>query len=217
VDELLASQRAYYDLRAADYADATKPADRKTRSLFDAGIARALVDELAPSGDVLEIACGPGLFTRELARHARSLTALDGSARMLARNRREVAEPAIEYIEADVLTWAPDRAYDVVFFGFWLSHVPPGAFEPFWTLVRACLKRGGRVGFVDEDERAAEFDDIHLVDSTPVAVRTLSDGSQFDIVKVNWKPSALEARLRALDWNVRVRPVGAAFLYGAGT
>src|SRR6266511_3494592 len=29
------------------------------------------------------------------------------------------------FIRADIFEWVPDRRYDVVFFGFWLSHVPP--------------------------------------------------------------------------------------------
>jgi hypothetical protein len=30
---------------------------------------------------------------------------------------------------------APDRRYDVVFFGFWLSHVPLERFDAFWSMV----------------------------------------------------------------------------------
>jgi ubiquinone/menaquinone biosynthesis C-methylase UbiE len=50
-------------------------------------LARALVDKFAPTGDVLELACGNGSFTRELVRHARTVTGVDGSPRMLERNR----------------------------------------------------------------------------------------------------------------------------------
>jgi hypothetical protein len=30
------------------------------------------------------------------------------------------------------VAWRPDRRYDVVFFGFWLSHVPLERFAAFW-------------------------------------------------------------------------------------
>jgi demethylmenaquinone methyltransferase/2-methoxy-6-polyprenyl-1,4-benzoquinol methylase len=213
---LLSSQRAYYDLRAPDYSSVTKPADRQTRNLLASEVARALVDELQPSGDALELACGPGIFTRELARHARSVTAVDASVQMLARSRSEVADSTIRYIQADVFTWAPDRVYDTVFFGFWLSHVPPTAFEQFWTLVRECLSPDGRVAFVDEDDRGAALEDVRLVGGVPAARRTLSDGRQFDIVKVYWDPADLQARLAELSFDIRIRRVGETFMYGVG-
>lgn len=213
---LLESQRAYYDLRAPDFGDRSRP-DRKADGLIPSGLIRELVDELAPTGDVLELACGTGGFTRELVRHARMLTAIDGSPRMLERNRREVGGSNVTYLHADVFRWQPDRQYDVVFFGFWLSHVPPGAFDEFWALVRSCLRPGGRVAFVDEDDRGAVNDDCRLVDGLPVATRRLHDGRRFDIVKLFWDPSELEARLRALDWNITVRRAGETLLYGSGT
>jgi demethylmenaquinone methyltransferase/2-methoxy-6-polyprenyl-1,4-benzoquinol methylase len=215
-ERLLSSQRTYYDLRAPDYSSLSKPADRRTRSLLADDVARALVDELRSTGDVLELACGPGMFTRELARHARTLTAIDASPQMLARNRREVADSSIRYVEGDVFTWEPDRVYDTVFFGFWLSHVPPVAFDQFWTLVRECLSPDGRVAFVDEDDRGTALEEVRLVDDVPTARRTLSDGRQFDIVKVYWDPADLQARLAELGFDMRIRRVGETFMYGVG-
>ena len=215
-EHLLSSQQAYYDLRAPDYLSVTAPADRQIRSLLPGEVARALIDELQPSGDALELACGPGMFTRELARHARSVTAVDASVHMLARNRSEVADSRIRYIQGDVFAWAPDRVYDTVFFGFWLSHVPPAMFEQFWSLVRDCLSADGRVAFVDEDDRGAALEDVRLVDGVPTARRTLSDGRQFDIVKVYWDPADLQARLTELSFDVRIRRVGETCMYGVG-
>jgi SAM-dependent methyltransferase len=215
-EHLLSSQRAYYDLRAPDYSSVTAPADRQMRSLLPGEIARALIDELQASGDVLELACGPGIFTRELARHARSVTAVDASEQMLARSRSEVADSTIRYIQGDVFNWAPDRVYDTVFFGFWLSHVPPTAFEQFWTLVRQCLSPDGRVAFVDEDDRGAALEDVRLVGGVPSARRTLRDGRQFDIVKVYWNPADLQAHLAELSFDIQIRRVGETFMYGVG-
>jgi demethylmenaquinone methyltransferase/2-methoxy-6-polyprenyl-1,4-benzoquinol methylase len=176
---------------------------------------RAVVDEFAATGDVLELACGTGRFTGELARHARSVTAVDGSPRMLERNRREVGSDKVRYLYADIFELQADRQYDAVFFGFWLSHVPLERFDAFWSFVRSSLRAGGRVGFVDEDDRGIENDHLRLVDGVTVAARTLRDGRQLDVIKQYWNPAALEARLRLLDWAVEVRPVGGTFLYGA--
>src|SRR5436190_8425362 len=101
-DELLAAQRAYYDLRAPDYINPRPPTDRRSRGRLSAEVVRRTVAGFAPSGDVLELACGSGVFTRVLTDHAASLTCIDGSPQMLARNRETVANPDVTYIEADV-------------------------------------------------------------------------------------------------------------------
>src|SRR5439155_11512712 len=79
------------------------------------------------------------------------LTVVDASAETLAINRTKLGDDAarVEYIEADVFTWAPPRHYDVVFFSFWLSHVPYDRFDDFWLVVDRALAPGGRVLFVD--------------------------------------------------------------------
>ncbi|MDQ1481009.1 MAG: hypothetical protein QOI44_1870 [Actinomycetota bacterium] len=212
---LIASQREFYDLRAPDFGDDAVP-DRRVSGNMAGAVARALVDEFAPTGDVLELACGSGAFTRELVRHARTVTAVDGSVRMLQRNRREVDDSRVTYVNADIFEWQPDRRYDGVFFGFWLSHVPPANFDRFWALVRSSLGPGGRVAFVDEDDRGAMNDDISVVDGVPVASRTLRDGRRFDVVKLYWDPTELQDRLAALGWQVEVRRVGETFVYGSG-
>jgi SAM-dependent methyltransferase len=62
---LLASQRTYDDARADKYGDESKP-DRNAPGLTTADVCRALIEELWPTGDVLELACGTGSFTREI-------------------------------------------------------------------------------------------------------------------------------------------------------
>jgi SAM-dependent methyltransferase len=209
----IAEQKNFYELRARDYLTSA-PSDRRVAGTLDHRLFGTLVDELNPTGAVLELACGPGGFTRELARHAASVTAVDASPTMLARNQAEVGQPNVRYVAADIFEWEPDSTYDVVFFGFFVSHVPPDAFEPFWRLVRACSREGGRVAFVDEDDRAADNDEVRVVDGVPVARRTLSDRREFDVIKVFWNPDELAARLRALGWDVTLRRVDPAFLYG---
>src|SRR5438045_343047 len=107
IAQLVDAQRTYYDLRADDYGSLSHPDRRAGHGLVPPALTAALVDEFSLGGDVLELACGSGSFTRELLRHARSVTAVDGSARMLDRNRREVADPRVSYLEADIFNWQP--------------------------------------------------------------------------------------------------------------
>jgi len=214
--QLLASQKVFYDERAEHYADPSKPSDRLGRGFVPEDLMTALVDEFAPSGDVLELACGTGLCTEHLVRHATTLTAVDASPRMIRLARDRVGDPRVKYVLSDIFSFEPDRSFDTIFFGFWLSHVPPGAFEEFWAIVRRCLAPTGRVGFIDEDDRGAVHDDVRDVDGVPVARRKLADGREFDVVKIFWHPVDLEERLRAVGWHVSVRPVGETFLFGTG-
>ncbi len=217
-DALIAQQRWYYDERAPDFLDPTKPSDRKDRGNPPHGLMASLIDEFAPAGDVLELACGDGASTKYIVRHAESLTAVDGSPRMIERNQETVTDAKADYVVADIFEWKPDRKYDAVVFTFWLSHVPPTRFDEFWQLVRDCIRPHGRVCFIDEDDRAAGKEhDARVVDAVPVAKRTLVDGRAFDIIKVFWNTAELEGRLRSAGWDIDVRPVGDSFLFGAGS
>lgn len=148
-DELLDEQVAYYRAVAAEYEDHALPLPGGPE------LAEAL-DAFRPTGSVLELACGPGTWTTHLLRHAADVTAVDASAEMLAIASARVGKQRVRFVSADLFHWRPDRRYDVVFFGFWLSHVPPERFASFWSLVAECLKPDGRVFFVDDGYRPAD-------------------------------------------------------------
>ena len=149
-DQLLAEQRAYYSALAPEYLD------QGLDLPGGAELADAL-DAFRPAGSVLELACGPGVWTRQLLRHASDVTAVDASKEMLAIAARSVPGGApVRFVQADLFAWEPDRRYDVVFMGFWLSHVPAERFESFLDRVAAALAPGGRVFFADDGYRAPD-------------------------------------------------------------
>jgi len=196
---LVEQQMAYYEQRASDYGDMSQ-LDRRGGGMLAPALTRAAIEAMQPHGDVLELACGPGTATGVLAELARSLTAVDSSPTMLARNRELHAASHVTFVEADMFEWQPTQQYDFVFFGAWLSHVPETHFASFWSRVRTWLREGGRVGFIDEDDRAAAHDEVRVLGGTPVATRTLRDGRQYEIVKKFWQPEELAARLAELGW-----------------
>jgi SAM-dependent methyltransferase len=69
---------------------------------------------------VLELACGPGVRTSALLRHAADVTAVDASAEMLAIVAARTAGSRVRVIRADLSAWRPGRRYDAVFTGFWM-------------------------------------------------------------------------------------------------
>ena len=88
---------------------------------------------------------------------------MDSSPEVLALNGARLHDARIEYVEADLFAWQPETRYDAVFFGFWLSHVPPERFEAFWAMVRASLAPGGRVFFVDSRYEATSTASDHVL------------------------------------------------------
>jgi demethylmenaquinone methyltransferase/2-methoxy-6-polyprenyl-1,4-benzoquinol methylase len=121
----------------------------------------------------------------------------------------------VRFIQTDLFSWRPDRRYDVVFFGFWLSHVPAERFESFWSLVADCLKPHGRVFFADDAYRTP--DELAEGASSSTIRRRIPDGTAYRIVKVPHQPAVLEARIRELGWNISVTATAGPFYWGSGT
>ena len=206
--QLLAEQIAYYRARAPEYLDGVL-------DLPGGSEIEAALDAFAPAGDVLELACGRGSWTTRLLQDATSVTAVDAAPEMLAIARKTVGDDdRLRFVLADLFSWRPDRRYDVVFFGFWLSHVPLERFDAFWALVDDCLAPGGRVFFADDAYRTAD----ELVEGAASSTigRRLSDGSTHRAVKVPHTPRALERRLAKLGWEIAVSSTAGPFYWGAG-
>ena len=218
----LGEQLAYYRAIASRYDDAATRWFESQRPAF-----KTALDAFAPTGAVLEFAAGTGQWTVELAQYASSLTVLDAAPEIIALNQAKLADASIpiKYVQADVFEWCPDRAYDVVFFSLWLSHVPPGRFESFWDLVRRALGPGGRVFFVDETRppvAGTGFEELvggrgRADDLEAWRESRRLDDEQYTVVKIYWDPDELRDRLLALGFEVVVqRPEGGVYFYGQG-
>lgn len=221
--DLLQEQIAYYRARSGEYDEWI---DRKGR--YDHGpvanqqwfaeqaeVAAALA-AFGPHGAVLEFAGGTGFWTEKLRDLADSVTVVDASPEMLALNRARAGSERVRQIQADIFQFRPDRAYEAVFFGFWLSHVPAERFAEFWGLVRSCLAPNGRVFFVDSrfnPESTARDQRLDGPDET-TALRRLNDGREYHIVKVFYRPADLTARLAALGWSAEITTTPNHFIYG---
>ena len=190
----LDEQREYYRLRAPEYDEwwraqgryAKSPAEQR-RWLGDIAEVEAALEEFGPGGDVLELAAGTGWWTQRLARTARRVTAVDANEETLALNRERTAPYGnVDYVIADLFAWTPpEAAFDVVFFGYWLSHVPEERLPAFQRMVTSALRPGGRVFVVDSYRPERLPDDVQE--------RVLNDGRRFEVVKRYWQPAELEA------------------------
>ena len=185
-------QVAYYRARAGEYDEWFRRDGRYDRGPQANARWAEEIDQVSdalaafkPTGDVLELAAGTGWWTERLALYAARVTAVDAAPEVLAINRSKLGA-AIRYVEADLFEWQPDRQYDVAFFSFWLSHVPPERFNAFWGMVRACLKPDGRVFFLDSryEETSTAADHRLEGEDATTTLRRLKDGREFRVVKV---------------------------------
>ena len=208
-EDLIREQIDYYRKRAPEYDEIATNAPEHLRP-FGSDLDAALT-AFAPHGRILEIACGTGRRTGYLLNKASAVVALDSSPEVIAIARNKFGDhPQLRFIQADIFTWEPDDQYDVVFFSFWLCHVPPERFEAFWDLVDRALKPAGTVYFEDEFDNAFE-DEFHPHPSVPLVRRETGDGSTFRVVKVFWQPRELQEKLGKLGWDVDIHTAGPFF------
>ncbi len=222
----LAEMGAYYRARAAEYDEWFYRQGRydhgpvaNAQWCSEAAEVFAALDALRLSGDVLELAPGTGIWTERVAATARSVTVVDASPEMIALNRAQVASDRVSYVLADLFTWCPERTYDAVVFGFWLSHIPSDRLDAFLAMVATALRPDGVIFFVDgRREPTSTAADHHLPGAEDqVMTRRLNDGRAFQIVKVFYDPETLAARCARAGLAVTVRETVTYFLYGIGT
>lgn len=210
MSDVLAEQKRYYAERAPEYDDwwyrrgrYTRDAEHERRWLRDVAELEERLRTFAPSGDVLELAAGTGIWTRRLVPTANRVVAVDANAETLALNT-----PAADLVVADVFSWVPPQQFDVVFFSFWLSHVPEERFAEFWALVRAALRPGGRVFLIDSGPP-------EIAGDGELQMRQLADGREFTIVKRFWQPNELTERVAGLGFALDLALTGnGLFLHG---
>jgi demethylmenaquinone methyltransferase/2-methoxy-6-polyprenyl-1,4-benzoquinol methylase len=225
-DRFLSEQIDYYRARAPEYDQwflrqgrYDRGPESSRRWFEEVDTVRGALAQFRPAGHVLELACGTGWWTAELARTATRVTALDAAQETLALNRQRVQSPKVEYGQADIFEWQPsrpDERFDAVFFGFWLSHVPPRRFDRFWDRLRGWLAEDGRVFFVDSRREPTSTASNHQLpeQESIVSSRKLNDGREFSVYKIFYDSTELADRLHGIGWNAQLQMTPSYFIYG---
>jgi demethylmenaquinone methyltransferase/2-methoxy-6-polyprenyl-1,4-benzoquinol methylase len=224
--EILQDQVEYYRARAGEYDEWWFRTGRYDRGpefndqwrIEVAAVEDALASFIATRRprSALELACGTGLFTRHLAPRVPELTAVDASREVIAINRARVARGNVDYVQADLFDWRPARRYDLVFFSFWLSHVPHDRFAAFWQTVAEALAPGGAAYVIDSAFDPSSTAKDHAVPKREAGVvtRKLNDGREFRIVKLFYRPDELATKLSTLGWRAEIAQTPRYFIYG---
>jgi SAM-dependent methyltransferase len=181
LEHLLDEQVAYYRALGADYLD-------QGLDLPGGGELTDALNAFQPRGSVLELACGPGVWTGQLLRYATGVTEVDASPEMLAIAATRVSRERVRFIRADLFTWRPGRRYDIP---------------------------QGRVFFADDAYRTP--DELVEGPSSSTIRRKIPDGTAYRIVKVPHQPGDLERLLQQLGWDIKVTATAGPCYWGAGS
>ena len=222
--DLLQRQIDYYRARAPEYDewfyrhgryDRGEAHTRQWES--EAQQVRDQLHSVSKLNHILEMAPGTGIWTQELIKIGERVAALDASPEMIAINRAKLQSEQVDYQQADLFEWRPQQQYDMVFFGFWLSHVPSEKLAAFLDTVHAALKPGGRLFIVDSRPSEMSTSTGQSIETEDeLQQRVLTDGRRFEIVKIYYEPATLSQTLRRHGFDIEVRATANFFLYADG-
>jgi ubiquinone/menaquinone biosynthesis C-methylase UbiE len=209
---ILRDQMTYYRQMAQEYDEVTGQTEDLQRAFARA---RELLQQLAPLEQMLELACGTGIWTLALLPLGQELTAIDASPEMLALARQKVGNASVQFQQADLFQWQPRRQYDLVFFANWLSHVPPQRLDAFLGTVARAVRPGGSLAMMDQYAPMPEDREISVQteEGAIYANRSLLNGQTYLIVKAFYDLHILENLLDALGFAVTIHQLDDIFFF----
>ncbi len=175
----------YYAERAPEYDRIYEKPERQD----DLDTLRRIVRSWAAGRDVLEIACGTGYWTQELARTAHSVTATDAAPEVLERARARDYGCPVAFTVGDALDpYDPSHeigAPTMLFAGFLLSHLPREGIAAFLRAWAARMGPGAAIclldnRYVEDSSRPiARTDDF----GNSYQKRVLDSGAEYEVLK----------------------------------
>lgn len=224
MSNILQQQIAYYRARAVEYDEwfyrrtRFNHGEAENKLWFDeAAQVRDVLHSLPRQGHILELAPGTGIWTQELLKLSDKITAIDASPEMIEINKAKVQSDKVTYVQTDLFEWQPTQEYDMIFFSFWLSHVPPEKLDGFLQKVNQALKIGGVVFMVDSKRKPSSTAKDHVLPSEGVVMkRTLNDGSNFEIIKIYYETDELAQAFIRNGMETEAKFTDNFFIYAQG-
>jgi SAM-dependent methyltransferase len=191
---------AYYAARAATYEEIYDRPERREELVR----LRDRVAELMEGHAVLEVACGTGYWTRQLAEVAASVTAVDTNPAMLAIAQRAPAE-GVEFVQADAYDLPATDRYTACFAGFWWSHVPRERQAAWLSGLQKKLGKDTLLVLIDNSYAEGSSTPIARTDAegNTYQIRSLA-GERYEVLKNFPTDSTLRKRFAAHAREIRV-------------
>jgi 2-polyprenyl-3-methyl-5-hydroxy-6-metoxy-1,4-benzoquinol methylase len=225
IDKIIQEQIAYYRARANEYDEWFYRLGRYDRGeeinqrwFNEVDVVKQALQKVGQKNSILELASGTGIWTQELLKIGKKITAIDASEEVIEINRTKLNSPKVEYHQIDLFAWEPDTEYDLLFFSFWLSHVPPQLLESFLTKVYKCVRVGGQVFIVDSRFEPTSTANNHILndDGSIYKSRKLNNGQEYQIVKIFYQPDELQNKLTEVGLKADVKVTENYFIYASG-
>ncbi|MBA3317873.1 MAG: methyltransferase domain-containing protein [Gemmatimonadales bacterium] len=186
---------AYYKHRAHEYEQIYEKPERQA----DLARVRTWLRDALVGQRILEVACGTGYWTAELASAAGGIVATDASPEVLALARQKQYPPdRVRFELADAYALAHvSGAFTAGFAAFWWSHVPHERQAAFLASLHGRLGVGAAVVLLDNRYLAGSSTPIARQDAAgnSYQLRRLADGTEHEVLKNFPTPADLEAVL----------------------
>jgi len=221
----LQEQVDYYRARASEYDEwfyrigrYDRGSEINQRWFNQVAAVKSALHKLGKFANVLELACGTGIWTAELLQVGEEIDAFDAAPEVIEINRQKLNASQVTYRQIDLFSGEPDREYDLVFFAFWLSHVPPTLVDEFLGKVYRSVRFGGQVFIVDSLFEETSWATNHILkDETSICQnRKLNDGREFQVYKVYYQQDSLLEKLAKIGFKSEVKVTENYFIYATG-
>jgi 2-polyprenyl-3-methyl-5-hydroxy-6-metoxy-1,4-benzoquinol methylase len=175
---------AYYSKRAKEYDKVYLNPPEQGDLLKAASIFQSLVSQKV----VLEIACGTGYWTEQMAKTAASVHATDINEQLIDMARARTIQGNVTFDVADMYSLASHQKHDVVFGGFIWSHILLQDLDLLLEKWKGCLKADGILVFIDSNYVVGTHHDEKKITTTDgfgntYQTRQLEDGSMHLVLK----------------------------------
>ncbi len=163
--------------------------------------------ELMTGQRVLELACGDGYWTDELAEYAESVFATDINPSLIEMAKaRELPEEVVQFAVADALDPQVEGDFTACFAGFWWSHVKRQEQIDVIGRLRKIIGKDGLLVLVDNTYVESEKTAIARTDAegNTYQIHALPNGDRYEIIKNYYTDSTLRKRLGPLLRDMRV-------------
>lgn len=189
---------AYYTARAATYEENYA---RPERAAELTRLQNKLADLMAGHA-VLEVGCGSGYWTRQLAQVCDPVLALDSNAAVLA------LAPSLEHVrfaQADAYQLPLSDQYSACFGAFWWSHVPKQNQAAWLSSVQRQVGKDSLLVLIDNSYVEGSSTPIARTDAhgNTYQIRNV-DGERYEVMKNFPTDSTLRKRFAAHARDIRV-------------
>ena len=195
---------AYYAERANDYELIYDKPERQD----DLDVLKERMQETLAGQHVLEVACGTGYWTREIAATAASVVATDLNAQVIDVARlKDLPADKVRFEVGNAFDLKPAGAFTACFAGFWWSHVKRDEQAPFLAHLRALLGKDALLVMIDNVYVEGSSTSIARTDleGNTYQIRRLPSGERFEIVKNFPSDSSLRKRMEHAVKEIRIK------------